>query len=154
MTRYKSTLSTLSVVNSLVPPKNLGNIFRGHPLTSSLGVEEGLGPALNTPPLGRTMRATHVVLLSGAFSCLLALSLAVAMQASGAEADELQAGPASVRNTDAARPRVNQRHLLSFHSRRRVHEGTALRAIATKDTPATDQAMAATPTTCDKCQWQ
>jgi hypothetical protein len=48
------------------------------------------------------------------------------MQASGAEADELQAGPASVRNTDAARPRVNQRHLLSFHSRRRVHEDTAL----------------------------
>ena len=80
------------------------------------------------------------------------------MQASGAEADELQAGPASVRNTDAARPRVNQRHLLShllsFHSRRRVHEGTALRSIATKDTPATDPAMTATPTTCDKCQWQ
>ena len=115
---------------------------------------EGLGPALDTPPFGMTMRAAHVVLLSGAFSCLLAVSLAVAMQASGAEADELQAGPASVRNTDAARPRVNQRHLLSFHSRRRVHEGTALRAIATKDPLATDPAMAATPTTCEKCHWQ
>ena len=126
---------------------------RTWPNLGSGDVVEGLGPALDTPPFGSTMRSSHVGLMVG-FSCLLAVSLAVAMQASGTEADELQAGPASVRNTDAARPRVNQRHLLSFDSRRRVHEGTALRAIATKDTPATDPAMTATPTTCDKCQWQ
>ena len=142
------------------------------------------------------MRAAHVGLRVRAFSCLLAVSLAVAMQASGAAADDLLAGPTSVfrsalpsrspQSWDArylqtivlpvlapsdlpqaengmldptltsfpSRSRVNQRHLLTFDSRRRVSADTALRAIATKDTLATDPAMAATPTTCEKCQWQ
>ncbi len=126
-----------------------------------MGTWGGSGAGDDTPPFGRTMRAAHVGIRVDAFSCLLAVGFAVAMQASGAAADDFQAGPALVRNTDAARPRLNQRHLLSnqrhlrsFDSRRLVHEGTALRAIATKDTLATDQAMAATSTTCDKCQWQ
>ena len=42
------------------------------------------------------MRAAHVGLRVRAFSCLLAVSLAVAMQASGAAADDLLAGPTSV----------------------------------------------------------
>ena len=116
-----------------------------------MGTWGGPGAGDDTPPFGRAMRAAHVGIRVDAFSCLFAVSFAVAMQASGAAADDFQAG----------RPRLNQRHLLSnqrhlrsFDSRRLVHEGTALRAIATKDTLATDPAMAATPTTCDKCQWQ
>jgi hypothetical protein len=52
-------------------------------------------PALTraAPPFGRTVRAAHVGLRVGAFSCLLAVSLAVAMQASGVAADDLLAGP-------------------------------------------------------------
>jgi len=46
-------------------------------------------------------------------------------------------------------------HLLTLDSRRRVSADISLRAIiATKDTSATDPAMAATPTTCDKWKWQ
>jgi len=54
-------------------------------------------PALTraAPPCGRTMRTAHVGAV-GAFSCLLAVSLAVAMQADGAAADDLLLGPASV----------------------------------------------------------
>ena len=44
--------------------------------------------------MGRTMRAANVGL--GAFSCLFAVGLAVAMQAGDAAADDLLAGPASV----------------------------------------------------------
>jgi hypothetical protein len=132
------------------------------------------------------MRAAHVYL--GAFSCLLAVSLAVAMQPGGDEApDNLLASPASVFRSAprsrspqpwatryaAAMPLLASRvlapsdlpqaengildltlklsHLLTLDSRRRV---SSLRAIATKDTPATDPAMAATPSTCNKCQWQ
>ena len=42
------------------------------------------------------MFSVHVDLRVGTFSCLLAVSLAVAMQASGALAADLQAGPTSV----------------------------------------------------------
>jgi len=80
------------------------------------------------------MRAVH----GGAFSCLLAVSLAFAMQASGAAADDLLAGP-----TSAVRSAPPSSSPQSW-----------LRAIATKDTLDKDPAMAATPTTCDKCQWQ
>ena len=55
--------------------------------------------------------------------------------------------------TLSSRSRVNQRHLLTFDSPRSSAD-TSLRAIATKDTPATDPARVAAPSTCDKCQWQ
>ena len=138
------------------------------------------------------MRAANVGL--GAFSCLFAVGLAVAMQAGDAADDLLESRASGLLSAQpsrspqswatryaaavpqpvvlalsdlaqaenvmldptlklSSRSRVNQRHLLTIDSRR-SSEDTSLRAIATKDTPATDQAMAATPTTCDKCQWQ
>jgi hypothetical protein len=58
--------------------------------------------------------------------------------------------------TLSSRSHVNLRHLLTSDSRRRVstcHKAdTSLRAVISKDTPATDSAMTATPKTCDKCQ--
>jgi hypothetical protein len=138
------------------------------------------------PPFDRTMRAAHVCL--GAFSCLLAVSLAVAKHPGGDEAPDDR--PASVFRSAppsrspqpwatryaAAMPLPASRvlapsdlpqaehgildltlklsHLLTLDSRRRVSADTSLRTIATKDTPATDLARAATPSTCNKCQWQ
>jgi len=54
----------------------------------------------------------------------------------------------------SSRSRVNQCNLLTLDLRRRVSADTSLRAIATKDTPATGPAMTARPNTCDKWQWQ
>jgi hypothetical protein len=54
----------------------------------------------------------------------------------------------------SSRSRVNQCNLLTLDLRRRVSADTSLRAIATKDTPATGPAMTARPSTCDKWQWQ
>ena len=139
------------------------------------------------PPFDRTMRAANVGIC--AFSCLLAVSLAVAavaMQPGVDEApDHILASPASTSPSRSPQPWATRyatamplpssrilapsdlpqaengmldtlklSHLLTLDSRRRVSADTSLRAIATKNTPATDPAMAATPSTCNKCQWQ